>query len=311
MYSSDQLRELLSTVPAPSLVGIGDNVLDCYLHEDLAYPGGNALNVAAYSRLFFGGDAGFIGIMGDDRFADHLRGVLDEIGVDRQRARTAHGWNGMAFVALDDDGDRRFVGSNRGGVQHELRLRITEQDHDYIARFARMHTSVYSAIDRELAGIAERGTRISYDYSDDARRDDVAASAPHVEVGFFSGGSLSEGERDDLADFALASGMGIVVITRGAQGAMAYERGRRTAVGVKPVNAVDALGAGDAFITGFLAATAAGAELDACLDIAATTGALACTLRGAFGYPVGAGEDARVQLVKRHPVGRREARSAS
>ncbi|WP_454299836.1 PfkB family carbohydrate kinase [Salana multivorans] len=300
MHTSEQLRERLAHVPAPSLVGIGDNVLDCYLHEDLAYPGGNALNVAAYSRLFFAGTAGFIGIMGDDRFAAHLGGVLDEVGVDRSRVRVAHGANGMAFVALDDEGDRRFVGSNRGGVQHELRLRINEQDHEYIAGFARMHTSVYSSMNSELGAVAERGTLISYDYSDDARPADVTESAPHVEVAFFSGGALNDAGRDDLAAFALGQGARIVVVTRGAHGATAYERGARISAGVKGVAAVDALGAGDAFITGFLAARAAGSDIDECLDVAATTGALACTLRGAFGYPVEAGEDARRQLVKRH-----------
>jgi len=297
----EQLRTLLSAVPAPSLVGIGDNVLDCYLHEDLAYPGGNALNVAAYSRLFFGGAAGFIGILGDDRFAQHLRGVLDDIEVDASHVRTAHGANGMAFVALDEDGDRRSVGSNRGGVQHQLRLRITEQDHDYIAGFARMHTSVYSSIDSELPSIAERGTLISYDYSDDARRDDIARSAPFVEVAFFSGSTLTDAERDDLAEFSLARGVDVVVITLGSRGALAYERGSRATAGVKSVEAIDALGAGDAFITGFLASRAAGHGIDACLDIASATGALACTLRGAFGYPVQAGEDAREQLTRRHP----------
>lgn len=299
MYSPEQLHDILRTVPAPSLVGIGDNVLDCYLHEDLAYPGGNALNVAVYSKLFFGGDAGFVGIMGDDRFADHLRGVLDEIGIDRSRSRIAHGPNGMAFVALDDDGDRRFVGSNRGGVQHELRLRITEQDHAYVARYARMHTSLYSSINSELPAIAERGTRISYDYSDHASEDDIATSAPHVEVGFFSGSDLSDAAQDELAERALRHGMGTAVVTRGARGAVAYERGRRQSVGVKPVTAIDALGAGDAFITGFLAARAAERGLDECLEIASATGALACTLRGAFGYPVVAGDDARALLVKR------------
>lgn len=300
MHTSEQLRERLAHVPAPSLVGIGDNVLDCYLHEDLAYPGGNALNVAAYSRLFFAGTAGFIGIMGDDRFAAHLGRVLDEVGVDRSRVRVAHGANGMAFVALDDEGDRRFVGSNRGGVQHGLRLRINEQDHEYIAGFARMHTSVYSSMNSELGAVAERGTLISYDYSDDARPADVTESAPHVEVAFFSGGALNDAGRDDLAAFALGQGARIVVVTRGAHGATAYERGARISAGVKGVAAVDALGAGDAFITGFLAARAAGSDIDECLDVAATTGALACTLRGAFGYPVEAGEDARRQLVKRH-----------
>jgi fructoselysine 6-kinase len=280
---------------------VGDNVLDCYLHEDLAYPGGNALNVAVYSRLFFGGESGFIGIMGDDRFADHVRHVLDEIGVDRSRTRAAHGANGMAFVALDDDGDRRFVGSNRGGVQHGLRLRITEQDHEHIARFARVHTSVYSAVEAELPAIAERGTRISYDYSDDARPEVVSQTAPHVEVGFFSGGALGESGVEEIGARAIRAGMAAAVVTLGSRGAIAFERGNRTAVGVKEVAVVDALGAGDAFITGFLAARAAGRDLEACLEAASATGALACLSRGAFGYPVEAGDDARAQMLRRYP----------
>lgn len=300
MHSSDELRDILSAVPAPSLVGVGDNVLDCYVHEDLAYPGGNALNVAVYSRLFFGADAGFVGIMGDDRFAVHLQGVLDEIGVDRSRARHAHGANGMAFVELDDDGDRVFVGSNRGGVQAELRLRMTEADNEYLAGYSRVHTSVYSSIEAELPAIADRGTAVSFDYSNDAAGDIVRATARHVDVGFFSGGALSEGEVDALAEFALECGMTSVVITLGSRGARAFEAGATHTGRVVPVDAVDALGAGDAFITGFLAARASGADIARSLEVASTTGALACTLRGAFGYPVRGGDDAKAQLLRRY-----------
>jgi len=299
MHTSEDLNHVLGSVPAPSLVGIGDNVLDCYLHEDLAYPGGNALNVAVYSRLFFGGDAAFIGIMGDDRFAAHLQLVLDELQVDRSRTRIAHGANGMAFVTLDDDGDRVFVGSNRGGVQHGLRLRVTDEDYDYIARYARSHTSVYSSIDHELPEIARRGTRISYDYSDKATEDVIRATAPHVEVGFFSGGALDDVAVDELGERALSLGMGTVVVTRGARGARAFQPGRRIDVGVREIVAIDALGAGDGFITGFLAAHSADRSLEECLEVASAAGALACMMRGAFGHPVSAGEDARAQMVRR------------
>lgn len=299
--SAEQLRRTLARVAPPSLAGVGDNVLDCYLHEDLAYPGGNALNVAAYSRLFFGGEAAFVGIMGDDRFADHLRHVLDEIGVDRSQVRDVHGANGMAFVALDDDGDRRFVASNRGGVQAGLRLRLTAEDHEYLGRYARVHTSVYSSIEPELAAIVEHGSAVSFDYSDDATRDVVAVTAPHVDVGFFSGGALSDAEAEDLGAFAVASGLRCAIVTRGARGSIAFEAGARRRIGIRPVEAVDALGAGDAFITGFLAAYAAGADVAESLDVAAASGALACTLRGAFGYPVHAGDDARDQMLRRYP----------
>lgn len=302
MHTEQQIREKIAGVPAPSLIGVGDNVLDCYLHEDLAYPGGNALNVAAYSRLFFRGEAGFIGVMGDDRFADHLGHVLDKVGVDRARVRRAHGANGMAFVTLDNDGDRRFVGSNYGGVQHGLRLRITEHDHEYIGRYDRLHTSVYSAIEAELPAIAARGTRISYDYSDDADPAVVRRTAGDVDVGFFSGGSLDDLDVDALGRRAIDAGMGTAVVTLGSRGSVAFEGERRAEMGVDEVAAVDALGAGDAFITGFLAARAAARDISGCLEVAASTGALACLFRGAFGYPVQAGDDARAQILRRYPT---------
>ncbi|HEY9310644.1 MAG TPA: PfkB family carbohydrate kinase [Microbacterium sp.] len=300
MYTPAELRDRLASVPAPSVVGIGDDVLDCYLHEDLAYPGGNALNVAVYSRLFFGADAGFVGIVGDDRFATHLLNVLDELHIDHERARRAHGANGMAFVSLDEEGDRRFVGSNYGGVQHGLRLRLTEQDFAYLQGYDRVHTSVYSAIEPELAALTERGIRVSFDFSDDAPAGLLARIGTHIDVGFFSGGDLTESEIDDLGRTALATGVGAAVVTRGSRGACAYTDDARAVAAVVPVDAVDALGAGDAFISGFLAARATGNDIDGCLEIAATAGALACTYRGAFGYPVEAGDDARAQLIRRY-----------
>lgn len=300
MYSPAQLLDLLRTVPAPSIVGVGDDVLDCYLHEGLAYPGGNALNVAVYSRLFFGAQSSFVGIVGNDRFADHLLAVLDETGIERSRVRHADGPNGMAFVSLDDDGDRRFVGSNFGGVQHGLRLRITPQDLEYFERYDRVHTSVYSAIDSELPALADRGVRVSFDFSDDAPASHIERVGSHIDVGFFSGGALTDAEIETLGAFAIQCGIGVAVVTLGSRGARAFSAGGSVTAGIVSVEAIDALGAGDAFITGFLAAREADQDIEECLEIAATSGALACTYRGAFGYPVEAGEDARAQLTRRY-----------
>lgn len=300
MYSTAELAEMLRAVPAPSIVGVGDDVLDCYLHEDLAYPGGNALNVAVYSRLFFRAESAFVGIVGTDRYAEHLLSVLDDIGVDHTRARRAQGPNGMAFVSLDAEGDRRFVGSNYGGVQHGLRLRVTPQDLDFLQTYDRVHTSVYSAIETELPSLAERGVKVSYDFSDDAPASVIEKVGSYVDVGFFSGGSLSDADVDALGAFAVECGVGVAIVTLGSRGARAYAATTRASAGILPVDAVDALGAGDAFITGFLAARASGEDLDGCLRTAATSGALACMQRGAFGYPVEAGEEAKAQLIRRY-----------
>lgn len=291
MNTAEALLDELRAVPAGSVAGIGDNVLDCYVDERLAYPGGNALNVAAYSRRLFGSRAAYLGIVGTDRFADHLMTVLDRIGVDASGVRRAVGPNGMAFVALDADGDRRFVGSNRGGVQEGLRLRVTDCDLEQLSGYANVHTSTYSAVDADVPRLAE-GSTVSFDFSTDLERGRIARLAPALGVAFFSGAGLSAGEVDDLGAFAVASGCRSAVVTLGSRGAVGFEPGRSTTVSVRPVEAVDALGAGDAFITGYLAARDAGADLDQRLAVAATAGAAACLSRGAFGYAVEAGDDA-------------------
>ena len=42
------------------VLGIGDNVCDVYLHKEIMYPGGQALNFTAYAKKL-GADADFMG----------------------------------------------------------------------------------------------------------------------------------------------------------------------------------------------------------------------------------------------------------
>lgn len=277
------------------ILGVGDNVLDCYLDQDLAYPGGNALNVAVYARLLHGLDSGYLGICGTDRFADHLLRTMDELAVDTTRVRRAVGPNGMAFVELGPDGDRHFVGSNRGGVQAELRLRLQPADLAYAAGFDLVHTSVYSALEPELPTLAKRGS-VTFDLSTEHDPGYLARVAPHCAIVFASGAGLDRHRVDALGRALVRAGAGCAVVTRGVAGAHGYTAGRELHQGVVPVQAIDALGAGDAFISGFLAAALDGADLARALAAGADSGARACGLRGAFGYPVTAGADAAEQL---------------
>jgi sugar/nucleoside kinase (ribokinase family) len=65
---------------------------------------------------------------------------------------------------------------------------------------------------------------------------------------------------------ALSHKVGTLVITRGADGALAVEEGERVDVGIARVrNVVDTTGAGDLFAAGFLAARCRGRDLKACL----------------------------------------------
>jgi sugar/nucleoside kinase (ribokinase family) len=66
---------------------------------------------------------------------------------------------------------------------------------------------------------------------------------------------------------ALAGSVATLVITRGAQGALAVERGEQAEIPAAPVErVVDTTGAGDLFAAGFLAARCRGRPLKACLE---------------------------------------------
>lgn len=85
------------------------------------------------------------------------------------------------------------------------------------------------------------------------------------------------------AEALLAAGPEIVVVTLGADGAMAVSReGPPIRQPAFPVSVVDTIGAGDAFSAGFAAALLQGRPLDEALRRAAAYGGLAACRFGAF-----------------------------
>ena len=76
-----------------NVIGVGDNVVDIYLHKNIMYPGGNALNFCAYAKKL-GHNAAYIGVFGDDRAARHVMDTARLLGSELSRARRVHGEHG-------------------------------------------------------------------------------------------------------------------------------------------------------------------------------------------------------------------------
>jgi 2-dehydro-3-deoxygluconokinase len=94
-----------------------------------------------------------------------------------------------------------------------------------------------------------------------------------------------EGDDDAIAHGLAALATGSAVVKLGSRGAVASIDGvlhRRRAT---PVHVVDPVGAGDAFVAGWLAASLAGVDAAGALDRAADAGALACTVEGDWRLP--------------------------
>jgi len=233
------------------VLGLGDNVVDKYMHISTMYPGGNALNFSVYAKLF-GNEAGYMGVFGDDAAAAHVYDTVKGIGVEMSRCRFYRGENGYAEVMLEE-GDRVFVGSNGGGVSKEYPLVLTGLDQSYISEFDIVHTSIFSYIEQELPVIREAASFVSMDFSDRKNEDYFRQCAPYIDCASISCGDMPDEEIVELMKRIMAYGCRhIVIATRGARGAFVMVDGKLYEQSPCLVEAVDTMGAGDSFITCFL-----------------------------------------------------------
>lgn len=233
------------------VLGIGDNVVDKYMHTKTMYPGGNALNFAVYAKTF-GMEAGYLGVFGDDDASAHVRDTVKRLGVDLSFCRNYQGENGYAKVKLED-GDRVFIGSNKGGVSKQYPLKLTKLDEQYISGFDVIHTSIFSYIEEQLPILRRAAKFISMDFSNRATDDYFRRCAPYIDCACISCGSMPLDEvRQQMKQIMSYGCRQMVIATRGAKGAVLLIGDQFYQQSPCLVKAVDTMGAGDSFITSFL-----------------------------------------------------------
>ena len=281
-----------------SVIGIGDNVCDKYIHLNKMYPGGQALNFAVFSKML-GMNSAYMGVFGNDKVGEHIITTLDKIGVDISHCRHFEGENGYAVVDLVQ-GERVFVKSNKGGVLRLNPLEFSTEDLEYLKNFQVIHTSNNSYIDSQLETLASLGSTLSYDFSTSWRNDQRTKDiCKHVNFAFMSCSNLNE---DEIKNQLLNShnfGTEIAIATRGSEGSFVYDGNKFFITQPKKVKPIDTLGAGDSFATTFLTSFVLymGNDLgkkmsknryeelvNKCLDKANQMAAKTCMISGAFGY---------------------------
>ena len=127
--------------------------------------------------------------------------------------------------------------------------------------------------------------QVSFDFSERRDEEYLKRVCPYLSYAFFSGSDLSDEEISSLIDYCHDLGTPIVGVTLGSRGAVFSQEGKRYNQGVKKVDAVDTMGAGDSFIAGFLTCRILGEDMVPALDYAATVAAKTCLIHGSFGYP--------------------------
>ncbi|KAL1535283.1 fructokinase activity protein [Salvia divinorum] len=237
----------------------------------LKAPGGAPANVAiAVTRL--GGNAAFIGKLGDDEFGHMLVGILKDNGVSTagvnldKGARTA-----LAFVTLRADGEREFMFYRNPSA--DMLLTPDELNLDLIKSAKVFHYGSISLIVepcrsahlKAMEVARDAGALLSYDPnlrlplwpSAEEARAQIMSIWDKADVIKVSDEELSFLVQTEVVDDATAMSLyhdklKLLLVTLGAKGCRYYTKHFRGTIDGFRVDTVDTTGAGDSFVGALL-----------------------------------------------------------
>ena len=273
-------------------------------------PGGSIANMLAmFAKL--GGSAAFVGKVGKDAFGDFLEQNLKEGGVDTTGLlRDDKVLTTLAIVTLLPDGERSFIFYRKPGA--DIMLRADELPLDMIGGSALFHFAGVTLTDEPVrsANFAAakhakaQGAFISFDCnyratlweSEEEAKAIIPLALPYANLVKVSEEELLliTGIEDPqkAAHSILDKGCGALLLSMGDKGSQVFTPALHAFVPAFRVNAIDATGAGDAFLGAVLwrfnhmgrpdLGSLSREDWHQLLSFGNAAGALTCTRRGAI-----------------------------
>jgi ribokinase len=277
------------TVPVPRLPGVGETISGGTL---VLSPGGKGANQAVAARRL-GAEVRFVTLLGADPMGDRLAAALAQAGLPAGPImRTEEAPTGVALIVVDPQGRNQIAVAP--GANH----RLTPER-------ARAHAALVAWADVVLLQLETPIETVRWALAEARRlgRRTVLNPAParvlplpadllplvdyvtpnEGEAGLLTGRTVRSMEDAQEAGWALvAGGVGAAIVTLGEAGAVLVTATGSARVPAFSVQAVDTVGAGDAFTGAFAACLSAGAPVEDALLVASAAGALTCTRPGAM-----------------------------
>lgn len=252
--------------------------------SELAFgTGGAEANVAiGASRL--GAAAVYIGRVGADSVGQRIARELRAEGVDARLTVDHDAATGMLIKESPRPGqtDVTFYRTGSAGSRispadlEALELRSEDILH-VTGILPALSQSGRATLERALDLADAAGATISFDVNHRSKMWTNAEAAPVYRATAKRAAIVFAGEDEALLLGDLASlGIAEFVLKRGERGAATTIKGQTFSVDAVRITPVDTVGAGDAFVAGYLAARLEGATVPERLELAAHCGALAC-----------------------------------
>jgi fructokinase len=263
------------------IVGLGEVVADVYRDESpseielpfTARPGGAPANVTvAAARL--GEEASFAGSVGRDLFGDFILRALEAEGVDTTAVRRCEPptRTSLAFVEIEDDGDRSFTFYRSDPAADEL-LSPEDVSEELLSGASCVNFGSILLIKDPGRSAVHKAAKLAQNLNIPTAFDvnfrehlwpgvEAAREAVDPLFGLSTVVKLSDDElspllgvedKEDAADALTGRGVSLVLVSLGAAGAFYATREFNGSVPAFEVEVVDATGAGDAFFAAALA----------------------------------------------------------
>lgn len=204
-------------------------------------PGGTAAN-SAIAIATTGIETGFVGYVGDDSLSEELMSTLDKSEIKNLHIQTLSGAPSHVAIFIDQAGERTIIGLSKDRLEVVTLSGVSLQAGDIVVfQLWREHFCK----DLHLARAAGCTIVVGIEaLESDISADVVIGSESDLIRGLDLSQYLNRFER--------------IVLTRGANGASEYSVAGEIKQVALPVSAVDATGAGDAFLAGYVTALARG-----------------------------------------------------
>jgi len=258
--------------------------------------GAPAIFIDQAARL--GQRCGILAAVGDDEFGRLNVERLRSSGVDVSAIATLPGVpTGTAFVRYRTDGGRAFVyniplsASGRIAVTPAGAALLAGADHFHVMGSSLFSPAVVAVVEEAVRVVKARGGTVSFDpnirpemLDAPGMREALSSVLRSCDIFLPSGSELflftsAQDEAGAVAEL-LACGVRAVVLKKGAEGAVHYDRDGRTVRPAFAADEIDPTGAGDCFGAGFVCAWLRDAAPAEALDIANACGALAVGAKG-------------------------------
>jgi adenosine kinase len=237
-----------------------DKISVSFLVGDLQIRRGGVAGNIAYGLGCLGQNPLLVGSVGPD-FAEY-RKWLDEHGVDTSGVRTSISQHTARFTATNDESGNQIASFYPGAMSEDSEIDIDVLAHTHGIDLVLIGAGDPAAMQRYTADCRKAGLAFAADFSQQVAFLDGDAMRTLVEgAAYLFSNEYEEAVIESKTGWSsadLLERVGTRVVTLGGEGARVERNGEAPVVvgAIKDASFVEPTGAGDAFRTGFLAATA-------------------------------------------------------